>query len=319
MTPTLFLTRTLPDPIMREIRRRFRLRFNREDRPLTKEEILRGVHKADGLISMLSDPIDREVIESASNLKIIANYAVGYNNIDLKAARERGIPVTNTPGVLTETTADLTWALILTVSRRIPEAEQFARSGHWTGWAPTQLLGSDVFGKTLGIVGMGRIGQAVARRAAGFEMRVVYTSRRRLSMRDEKRLKISSLPLAELLQESDFISLHLPLTEDSRHLIDRKALQRMKPTAFLINTARGPIVDEKTLIDALRRKKIAGAGLDVFENEPAIPRELRTMKQVVLLPHIGSASVETRIQMGRIVLANIVAALAGTNPPNMVN
>lgn len=318
MAPTVFLTRTLPDPIMRELRRRFRLRFNREDRPLSKAEILRGVRKADGLISMLSDSIDREIIEAAPDLRVIANYAVGYNNIDLNAARERGMVVTNTPGVLTETTADLTWALILSVARRIPEAEQFARSGKWTGWAPTQLLGGDVFGKTLGIVGLGRIGQAVARRAAGFEMRVVYTSRRRLPIREEKRFRASFLPLSDLLRESDIVSLHLPLTLESRHLIDRKALRRMKPTAFLINTARGPIIDEEALIEALRNKQIAGAGLDVFENEPAIPRELRAIKEAVLLPHVGSASLETRIRMGRIVLENIVAVLTGKKPPNMV-
>ena len=317
--PTVFLTRALPDAIMTEIRGRFRLRFNREDRPLSKEEILRGVRKADGLISMLSDQIDRETIEAAPNLRIIANYAVGYNNIDLGAARERGIFVTNTPGVLTETTADLTWALILAASRRISEAEALARSGKWTGWAPTQLLGSDVFKKTLGIVGMGRIGQAVARRAAGFEMRVIYTSRHRLPIKDEKRLGISFVSLPDLLKESDFVSLHLPLTAESHHLIDRKALRLMKPTAFLINTARGPIVDEAALIEALRKKKIAGAGLDVFENEPAISRELRRLNQVVLLPHIGSASLETRLRMGHIVLENIVSALAGKSPPNMVN
>lgn len=319
MTPTIFLTRALPDPVMKEIRRRFRFRFHRNDRPLSKEEILHGVREAEGLISMLSDRIDGEIINAAPRLRIIANYAVGYNNIDLSAAKERGIFVTNTPGVLTETTADLTWALILAAARRLPEGERLARSGKWTGWAPTQLLGGDVFGKTLGIIGMGRIGQAVARRAIGFEMRVVYYSRRRLAARDEKRLRLSFLPLPELLKGSDFVSLHLPLTKESHHLIDRKALGLMKSTAFLINTARGPIVDEKALIDALRKKKIAGAGLDVFEEEPALPRPLRERKEAVLLPHLGSASLETRIRMGRIVLENLVAALAGKKPPNMVN
>jgi len=319
MTPTVFLTRPLPDPVIKEIRRHFRLRFNRDDHPLSKKEILHGIQTADGLISMLSDSIDREIIETAPRLRIIANYAVGYNNIDLIAAREREIFVTNTPGVLTETTADLTWALILASARRLPEGEQLARSGKWTGWAPTQLLGSDVFGKTLGIIGMGRIGQAVAKRAIGFEMRVVYYSRHRLAERDEKRLRLSFLPLPELLREADFVSLHLPLTEEAHHLIDRKALGMMKPTAFLINTARGPIVDERALIDALRKEKIAGAGLDVFEEEPAIPKELRDRKEVVLLPHLGSASLETRIRMGRIVLENLVAALAGKKPPNVVN
>lgn len=319
MTPTVFLTRTLPDPVMREIRRRFRLRYNRDDRPLSKREILQGVQNADGLISTLSDRIDGEIINAAPRLRIIANYAVGYNNIDLSAARERGIFVTNTPGVLTETTADSTWALILAAARRLPEGERLARSGKWTGWAPTQLLGSDVFGATLGIIGMGRIGQAVARRAIGFQMRVVYYSRHRLAAKDEKRLRLSFLPLPELLKGSDFVSLHLPLTQESHHLIDRKAFRLMKPTAFLINTARGPIVDEKALIDALRKKRIAGAGLDVFEEEPTLPRALRERNEVVLLPHLGSASLGTRIRMGRIVLENLVAALTGKNPPNMVN
>lgn len=319
MTPTVFLTRALPDPVMKEIRRRFRLRFNRDDRPLSQKEILLGVREADGLISMLNDRIDGEIINAAPRLRIIANYAVGYNNIDLNAARERGIFVTNTPGVLTETTADLTWALILAAARRLPEGERLARSGKWSGWAPTQLLGSDVFGKTLGIIGMGRIGQTVARRAVGFEMRVVYLSRHRLPIKEEKRLQISFLPLPDLLKESDFVSLHLPLTKESHHLIDRKALRLMKPTAFLINTARGPIVDEKALIDALHRKKIAGAGLDVFEEEPTLPRALRERKEAVLLPHLGSASLETRIRMGRIVLENLVAAFAGKKPPNMVH
>lgn len=317
--PTIFLTRALPDRVMTEIRKHFLLRFNREERPLSKKEILQGVGKADGLISMLSDPIDRAIIEAAPRLRIIANYAVGYNNIDIKAATERGIAVTNTPGVLTETTADLTWGLILSVARRLPEAEQLIRSGKWTGWAPTQLLGGDIFGKTLGIIGMGRIGQAVTRRASGFSMRVVYYSRHRLPIKEEKKLGASLLPLPELLKESDFVSLHLPLTEESRHLIDRKAIRTMKPTAYLINTARGPIVDEKALIAALRTKKIAGAGLDVFEEEPHLPQRLRALKNAVLLPHIGSASTETRVRMGRMVMQNLLALFDGQAPPNMVN
>ncbi|MBI3805891.1 MAG: D-glycerate dehydrogenase [Nitrospirae bacterium] len=318
MMPTVFLTRVLPDLIMEKIRRHFRLRFNRADRPLSKKEILAGIKMADGLISMLSDPIDREVIDAAPRLRIIANYAVGYNNIDLKAAAERGIAVTNTPGVLTETTADLTWALIFAVARRLPEAERLARSGKWTGWAPTQLLGSDVFGKTLGIVGIGRIGQAVARRAAGFSMRLLYHSRKSLPRRDEAALNVSFVPFSRLLKESDFISLHLPLTNESHHLIDRRALASMKPTAFLINTARGPIVDEKALIRALRTGHLAGAGLDVFEDEPSLSPALRKLNNVVLLPHVGSASLETRIRMGERVLENLLAGLSGKRPPNVI-
>lgn len=314
----VFLTRILPDPIMKGLSEQFHLRYNRSDRPLSKREIIHGVQKSDALISMLTDPIDRDVIEAAPDLKIIANYAVGYNNIDIKAATERKIAVTNTPGVLTETTADLTWGLILSLSRKIPQAEQLLRAGKWGGWAPTQFLGSDIHGKTLGIIGMGRIGQAVARRAIGFSMKVVYHSRRR-RIPEEKRLKADFLSLDRLLKTSDFITLHLPLNPESFHLIDEKAFGMMKRTAFLINTSRGPIVDERALIAALRERKIAGAGLDVFEQEPRVPAALRKIKEVVLLPHIGSASLETRVKMGSIVLDNLVALFSGKQPPNMVN
>lgn len=317
--PLIFLTRPLPGPVMKALSRRFRLRHNHRDRPLTPKELLRGIQEADGLIAMLSDRIDREAIGAGRNLKIISNYAVGYNNIDLQAAAERKIPVTNTPGVLTETTADLTFALLLASARRLAEGEQLVRSGKWTGWAPTQLLGTDLYGKTLGLVGIGRIGQAVARRAAGFSMRTVYYSRHRLSPAEEKKIKATFLPFSRLLKESDFLSLHLPLNDDSRHLIDRKALDAMKPTAFLINTSRGPIVDEKALIRALAGRKIAGAGLDVFENEPELSSRLRGMKNVVLLPHIGSASTETRVKMGEMVLENLSAFFSKGRPPNMVN
>lgn len=319
MKSRIFLTRSLPDRVMIEIKKHFQLDYNRHDRPLTKREIIRGVKKAEGLISMLNDAIDKEVIAAAPNLKIIANYAAGFNNIDLKAAFERGIVVTNTPGVLTETTADLTWALILAVARRIPEAEQLVRSGKWTGWAPTQFLGSDVHGKTLGIIGMGRIGKAVARRASGFSMKVIYTSRHRLPMEEEKQLSAQYRPLSQVLSEADFVSLHTPLTPETYHFMNEKALHQMKPTAFLINTARGPIVDEKALIRALKERRIAGAGLDVFEEEPSVPSRLRKFKNVVLLPHIGSASVETRIRMGFMVLENLVAFFSGKKPPHQVN
>lgn len=304
---------------MAKLRESFTLRVNRHDRPLTKSEILRGVREAGGLIAMLSDSIDREVIQTAPHLKVIANYAVGFNNVDCVAASERGIWVTNTPGVLTEATADLTFGLILSVARRLAEAEETVRSGTWTGWSPTQFVGADVYGKTLGIIGMGRIGQAVARRAQGFSMRLLYYNRHPLSADDERRLSARFSPLSELLSQADFISLHLPLTRESHHLIDEKALCTMQPTAFLINTSRGAIVDEKALIRALYQRKIAGAGLDVYEAEPSIPRRLMKMKQVVLLPHIGSASAEARVRMGMMVIENLMAALAEKRPPNAVN
>ena len=319
MKPNIFLTRSLPEKVTSELRRRFHLRYNRYNRPLSKAAIIRGVQKAEGLISMLNDSIDQEVMNAAPKLKIIANYAVGYNNINVHAATQRRIVVTNTPDVLTETTADLTWALMLSVARRIPESEQFLRSGRWTGWAPTQFLGNDIHEKTLGIVGIGRIGKAVARRTIGFSMKALYYSRHRLPVKEEKKLRVQFVSFPRLLRESDFISLHLPLSKASYHLIDRQALRQMKPTAFLINTARGPIVDEKALIEALTKNKIAGAGLDVFEWEPHVSGRLRKMKNVVLLPHMGSGTWETRIRMGLMVCENLSAVFKGGKPPNQVN
>jgi len=319
MKPKIFVTRGLPDRVMRALVRRFRVACNPHDRPLTPREVVRGMRSADGMISMLSDEIDAAMIAAAPRLRVIANYAVGFNNIDLAAARRRRIPVTNTPGVLTETTADLAWALILAAARRIPEGETLARSGRWTGVAPTQLLGGDVYGKALGIIGLGRIGQAVARRARGFSMTVRYHQRHRLSRRDERRLGVRYESLSQLLRASDVVSLHMPLNDASRHLIDRHALRLMKPTAYLINTARGPVVDEAALIEALERRRIAGAGFDVYEREPAIPARLRRLKNVVLLPHLGSASIETRERMGWMALENLAAAFAGRRPPNQVN
>ncbi|HEY5594662.1 MAG TPA: D-glycerate dehydrogenase [Nitrospiria bacterium] len=318
MGPGVFLTRSLPLPVMHRLKTLFNLKYNALDRPLTKQELIRGMRGRRALISMLSDPIDAEVIESNPRLNVIANYAVGYNNIDLKTASSRGIHVTNTPGVLTEATADLTWSLIMSLARRVLEGDRLVRTGRWTGWNPTQLLGMDLTGKTLGIIGMGRIGQAVARRAVGFGMRLIYHNRRRLPVRLEKKFEASYMPLSRLLAAADIISLHLPLTPETRHLIDRRVLDRMKSTALLINTARGPVVDEKALVIALKKGKIAGAGLDVFEEEPDIQKGLFTLPNVVLLPHLGSATVETRIKMGFMVIENIEAALKGKRAPNAV-
>jgi glyoxylate reductase len=267
---------------------------------------------------MLSDPIDAEVIGSNPRLQVIANYAVGYNNIDLETAAARGIIVTNTPGVLTEATADLTWSLILSLARRVVEGDRLTRSGRWTGWNPTQLLGTELSGKILGIIGMGRIGQAVAQRAVGFGMRLIYHNRRRLPHRIEKKLRASYRPLRSVLAAADILSLHVPLTRETRHLIDHRAFNGMKSTALLINTARGPIVDEKALVKALKNRRIAGAGLDVFEEEPTIQKGLRTLPNVILLPHLGSATVETRIRMGWMVIENIQAVLKGISAPNAI-
>ncbi|HUJ78843.1 MAG TPA: D-glycerate dehydrogenase [Nitrospiria bacterium] len=319
MKPRIYSTRELPPEVISELKRRFRLDWNRRDRPVTRRELLQAVDGAEGLITMLNDSIDAAVMAAAPKLRIIANYAVGYNNIDVVAASRRGIDVTNTPGVLTEATADLTWALILATARRLHEGEALVRSGRWTGWAPTQLVGGEIYGKTIGIIGMGRIGQAVARRAQGFAMDIIYHSRNRLPLIKEVVLGARYQSLKTLLHEADVVTLHLPLTNESRHVIGQEALQWMKPTAYLINTARGPVVDEKALLKALARKQIAGAGFDVYEEEPRVPAALRRLNNVVLLPHLGSAARETRVQMGMMVIDNLAARFAGHEPPNKVN
>lgn len=310
----ILLTRTIPEAIQKKIRRRYDLICNKLDRPLTKKEIVQKVKNCDGLVSMLSDPVDAGIMNASPNLKIIANYAVGYNNIDLTAARLRGIVVTHTPGVLTETTADLTWALILALSRHIVEGDNYVRAKKWTGWDPTLLLGSDIFGKTLGIIGLGRIGRSVARRASGFSMRVLYHNRKRLHSHEEGELRVSNSDLDTLLRESDYVSLHLPLTAETRHFIGKRAFSKMKKTAFLINTARGPLVDEDALLQALKIQRIAGVGLDVFENEPNVPQALMRLPTTVLLPHIGSATEETRVRMGEMVFQDLLSVLSGNRP-----
>jgi glyoxylate reductase len=318
MKPGLFLTRILPMPVMQRLKTLFDLKYNLHDRPLTKPELMRGMRGRPALISMLSDPIDAEVIGSNPRLEVIANYAVGYNNIDLETAAARGIVVTNTPGVLTEATADLTWSLILSLARRVVEGDRLTRTARWTGWSPTQLLGTEVSGKTLGIIGMGRIGQAVAQRAVGFGMRLIYHNRRRLPHRIEKKFRASYRPLPRLLAAADILSLHVPLTRETQHLIDHRAFNGMKRTALLINTARGPVVDEKALVWALKNGKIAGTGLDVFEEEPTVQKGLLPLPNVVLLPHLGSATVETRVRMGWMVIENIQAVLKGRPAPNAI-
>jgi glyoxylate reductase len=300
------------------VRQRFQLVQNPHDALPAPSALREGLCQSDAAIVTLNDTIDAKTIHSAARLKILANYAVGYNNIDLAAARQRGLIVTNTPDVLTDATADLTWALLLATARRVVEGDALVRSGRWTGWSPTQLLGAEVSGKTLGIIGMGRIGQAVAHRASGFRMRVRYHTRQLLAP--------SSLPreweyrsLEDLLGEADVVTIHVPLTPATHHMLGTRELERMQPTAFLINTARGRIVDEAALADALARGILAGAGLDVYEQEPAIYPLLAQLKQVVLLPHLGSATLYARVQMGLVCLKNIGAALDGRPAPNQVH
>jgi glyoxylate reductase len=302
---------------MATLRERYRLVAEpAEDAIPTAEDLRAGFAESDAVICMLSDTINADLLSCATKLKILANYAVGYNNIDLTATKARGIVVTNTPDVLTDATADLAWALMLTVARRVVEGDRWIRTGTWRGWAPTQLLGADIAGKTLGIIGMGRIGQAVAQRAQGFRMRVLYESRRTVA--PPQGVAWERRPLDQLLAEADFISLHVPLTEATRHLIGARELSLMKPTAILINTARGPVVDEEALVSALKAGTIAGAGLDVYEQEPLVHPGLVELPNVVLLPHVGSGTLETRIRMGRICLDNIEAVLNGRPAPNRI-
>ena len=314
--PTLYITRLLPQPVLNAIPRHYRMLTEPTDQPPTAEELRHGFAQADAVICTLTDRIDASLLARATNLKIIANYAVGYNNIDLPAATQRGIMITNTPDVLTDATADLTWALLLALARRVVVGDTWVRTGSWPGWTPTQLLGADVSGKTMGIVGMGRIGQAVAQRASGFRMSVIYAGRQSVSSLSG--VSWTKRPFAEVLAESDFLSLHVRLTETTRHLIDRRTLALMKPTAYLINTSRGPVIDETALVSALEARTIAGAGLDVYEQEPMVSAGLIALPNVVLLPHLGSATLETRVRMGLICLDNIAAVLGGYPAPNRV-
>jgi glyoxylate reductase len=315
--PLLYLSRLLPEPVMAAIRERYRFLTEPVAAPPSPAALRQGLHEVAAAIVTLSERIDAQTLAGASRLQVLANYAVGYNNIDLAAAGNRGVIVTNTPDVLTDATADLTWALMMAAARRIVEGDALVRGGTWTGWTATQLLGAEVAGRTLGIIGMGRIGQAVARRAAGFRMPVRYYNR--CSPLDSPPgAQWERASLRDLLRDSDFVSIHVPLNEETRHLIGAPELALMRRTAILVNTARGPIVDEAALTDALERRAIAGAGLDVYEEEPRVHSGLRTLPQVVLLPHLGSATWFARVQMGMICLANVDAVLAGRPAPNPV-
>lgn len=321
MSGVVFVTRALPAEAMAELAAAPEvraLRVNPHDRPVTREELRAGLEGADALLSQLVDRVDAEALGWSPGLRVVANYAVGLDNVDIPAASARRILVANTPDVLTESTADLTWALILAVARRVVEGDRIVREERWPGWSPTWFLGADVHGKTLGIVGLGRIGAAVARRGLGFGMRLLYAAPR---ARPELAAALDArhVPLEELLASSDFVSLHLPSTPTTRHLIDAAALGRMRPGAFLINTSRGPLIDEAALVDALRAGRPAGAGLDVFEREPALAPGLTALPQVVLLPHVGSGTHDTRLAMARTAIAAVRAALRGELPRTCVN
>ncbi len=288
-----------------------------EDSSLDPPGLCELVAGADAVLCLLTDRIDSRVLDAARGCRVVANMAVGFNNIDVAAATDRGILVTNTPGVLTDCTADLAFALILGVARRMAEGDREMRAGRFPGWGPLYMLGGEVTGATLGLVGPGRIASAVARRAAGFAMDLLYTGRRDSPELDA--LGARHVPLDELLARSDFVSLHVPLTDSTRHLIDARALARMKRSAYLINTSRGPVVDEAALVAALKAGTIAGAGLDVYEDEPRMAEGLADCPNTVLLPHLGSATIATRAAMSRIAAGNVLAVLQGRTPPNPVN
>ncbi len=288
------------------------------ERSMTKSELVEAVEDADGLVCLLSDTIDRDVFEAGERLVVCANYAVGYNNIDIAAATGRGIFITNTPGVLTQATADLTWALLLAMTRRIVEGDRFMREGKFAGWGPKLLLGGDVSGKTLGIIGAGRIGCAVGRRAAGFSMSILYCGpHERTEFKEETGAK--HVELKELLRKSDYVTLHVPLTDDTKRMMGEEQFRLMKKGAYFVNTSRGRVVDEDALVKVLREGHLAGAGLDVYEREPKLSRGLAELSSVVLAPHIGSASTETRRRMSVMAGKNVIAVFEGKVPPNCVN
>jgi len=307
--PTVLLTKRIPSTVLARLEESCDVDLNDGEADLTPAQLLERVRGKQGLIAVLTNAVTRQVLEAGTELKVIANIAVGYNNIDVAAARERGVIVTNTPDVLTESSADLTWALILGITRRIVEGDRLVRAGQWKGWALDFMLGTELGGKQLGIIGFGRIGQAVAARASVFGMRVAYMSRS-----PQNAPNAEAMPLDRLLTTSDVLSLHCPLTAETRHLIDQKAFARMKRSAYLINTSRGPVVDEAALAWALKNRVIAGAALDVYEDEPTVHSDLLTLENVVLAPHLGSATTETRTAMADLAVRNAIAVLTGGAP-----
>jgi glyoxylate reductase len=303
----LYLTRKLPEDVMLFLEKNFVLTFNAKDEPVGKQELIENIRANDILLCLLTDSIDVEILKANPNLLGVCNYAVGYNNIDVHSATELNIPVTNTPGVLTETTAELTFSLLLACSRRIVEADKFCRDDNFKGWAPELLLGTDLFGKKIGIIGAGRIGTRVGKIAAAFDMDVLYYNGK------------SNAKLHEIIDEADFISIHVPFTKKTFHMFGENEFRRMKSNTILVNTSRGAVLDEQALVNALINKEIAGAALDVFEFEPMITEQLKTLSNVVLAPHIGSATIETRTKMGMIAAQNALDIGNGKIPRNIVN
>lgn len=317
--PKVFSTHALFPPARAILEAHCEVDYWKNPERTPRAELLSRAAGKDGLVCLLTEKVDDELLTKAPSLRIAANVAVGYDNIDVIACTRRRVAATNTPGVLDETTADFAWTLMMTVARRVGEGEKLARSGQWKGWDLDQLCGGDVWGKTLGLVGFGRIGRAVARRAAGFKMRVIYNDAVRAPLEAEKELHAEFVDRDTLFATADFISLHVPLLPDTRHLISTGNIAKMKPSVYIINTSRGPVVDEEALVAALEAKRIAGAALDVHEHEPLVNARLRERTDVVLAPHLASASLETRTKMACMAAENVVAFFAGRRPPNILN
>ncbi len=316
----IYVTQPIPSAGLEVLRCAYpNFQMNPEERVLSRAELLEKIKGCDAILSLLTDKIDGEALDTAgSQLKVVANMAVGYDNIDLAAVTARGVMATNTPGVLTDATADHAWALLFSVARRIPESEKFLRAGKFKSWGPLLFLGGDITGRTLGIIGAGRIGHAVAMKSRGFNMRVLYADEVP-NTKLEQEIGARQVSVEELLRESDFVSVHVPLLPSTKHLINTQSLRLMKKTAYLINTSRGPVVDEAALAQALKSGVIAGAALDVFENEPLVHPELLKLDNIVLTPHTASATIETRSKMATMAAENLIAALAGQKPANLVN
>jgi len=315
----VFISGRIPVEAKEKLAQHFAVTAYEGEGLISEKELVEGITDAEGLLCLLSDAVSQEIMAQAPHLKIIANYGAGFNNIDVMAATERKIPVTNTPLVSTNATADMTWALILGIARRVVEGDKLTRAGGFTGWAPLFHLGVEVTGKTLGIFGMGNIGKAVARRAKGFEMEILYHSRTRLDVEEEKELGARYVSFEELLTESDFLTLHSSYSPELHHLLSWEEFRKMKKSAFLINAARGPMVDEAALAEVLKAKEIAGAGLDVYEFEPKVAESLMALNNVILAPHLGNATVETRAAMAEIAANNINEVLNGRQALNCVN
>ncbi|MEK7233108.1 MAG: D-glycerate dehydrogenase [Elusimicrobiota bacterium] len=307
--PKILVTRRVPQECLDLLKSHFEIEHHNKATAIPRKRLLKSVKDKDGLLCLLTDKIDPELLAAAPRLKAVSTFSVGYDHIDVPACKARGVAVTNTPGVLTESTADFTWTLLMAAARRVVEGDAYMRGGKYKGWDPLMFLGADVFGKTLGVIGFGRIGQAVARRAGGFSMRVLYYDTNRASGDVEAALNAKFVPLDELLRESDYVSVHTVLDEGTRHLLDDRAFDLMKKSAYLINAARGPIVDEKALVRALKSDRIRGAGLDVYEWEPKMAPGLASCKNAVLAPHLASATIETRTRMGVMAASGLIDEL----------